>query len=157
MPPKPQTIEPAPGVEVSAADLIAEYNKITAHLDSQNKQFAEYSKPYRDRVDAIRNQLLAMLIARKEESVRTDAGTAYLSTIVTPKLNDRMTFLDWCLEDWDNRGDMLQIGAPQKAALDAYQDALRQRIQEGALPDDTSLLPPGVETSSFTRANIRKS
>lgn len=136
----------------SAADLIAEHNRLDDHCKSQSKQFGEYLRPFKTKMEEIENQLQAMLLAlnsqnpdaKKKASLSTDAGTAYLSTIVTPKLTDKEAWLDFCLEDWDHRGAMLQIGAPQKTALEEYQDANDGR------------LPPFVETSSFTRVNIRR-
>ncbi len=137
----------------SAADLIAEHNRLDDHCKQQSKQFAEYLKPFRAQMEVVENKLQEMLLAlnsqnpdsKKKASLSTDAGTAYLSTIVTPKLTDKEAWLDFCLEDWDHRGGMLQIGAPQKDALTEYQDANAGR------------LPPFVETTSFTRVNIRRS
>lgn len=135
-----------------AASLIAEYNQIEDHLAQQSKLFAEYRKIYDEKLNAIRNQLLEMLNALnsgkpegKRASLSTEHGTAYLSTIVSPKIIDKEKYLDFVLDDWDARGAMLQIGAPQKDALRDYMDS-----HDGALP-------PHVEVSSFTRVNIRRS
>lgn len=137
----------------TAGDLIAEYTKIGDYLTAESKRFAEHCKPHNERRTEIENKLLEMLNtlnagntnAGKKASFSTDHGTAYLSTIVTPKVVNKEAFLDFCLEDWDKRGAMLQIGAPQKDALTSYQD------------DNNGALPPHVETSSFTRVNIRRS
>lgn len=132
-------------MDKTPADLIAEYNTLTTFDETESKRFAEHMKSTKARIEEIKNLLLATLNERNEKSVKTDFGTAYKSTIVTPKITDKIKFLDWALEDWDNRGAMLQIGAPQKAALDTYMD------------DNEGKLPPHVETSSFTRINIKAS
>lgn len=129
---------------MTPADLIAEYNKIKAFLEAENKRFAEHLKPANERLQEIQNQLLALMNEQRVESFRTEEGTAYKSTIVTPKVTDKIAFLDWTLEDFDTRGAMLQIGAPQKDAVKDYQD------------HNDGHLPPFVEQSSFTRINIRK-
>lgn len=137
----------------SAAELIARHNALDDHVKAQSKAFSEYLKPTKTEMELIESRLQEMLLAlnqnqpdtKKRASLSTDAGTAYLSTIVTPKLSDKTAFLDWVLEDWDHRGAMLQIGAPQKDALTEYTDA------------NGGALPPAVETSSFTRINIRRS
>lgn len=132
--------------------LIAEYNKITDHLAAQDKVYSEYKKPYNDRLAEITNTLHAQLLEMnqgkpegKRASISTDHGTAYLSTILTPKWTDKTAGLDWVLLDWDNRGAMLQIMAPQKAALQEYQDA------------NNGALPPFVEVTPFVKCNIRRS
>ena len=137
----------------SAADLIARHNALDDHCKAQGKKFTEYLKPFKDEMGVIENRLQEMLLAlnsqnqdsKKKASLSCDAGTAYLSTIVTPKVTDKEKYLDFILEDWDNRGGMLQISAPQKDALTEYKDANDGR------------LPPFVEESSFTRVNIRRS
>lgn len=130
---------------MTPADLIAEYNKIRAFIEAENKRFAEHLKPHNERLQEINNQLLALMNEQRVEAFKTDEGTAYKSVLVTPKVTDKLAWLDWCLEDWDGRGAMMQIGAPQKEALKDY-----QQEHEGHLP-------PFVETSAFTRINIRKS
>lgn len=129
---------------MTPADLIAERNKIKAHLEAESKRFAEYCAPANARVQEIDNKLLEMLLEQKCDSFKTEHGTAYKSTIITPKVIDKEKFLDFVLEDWDNRGAMLQINAPQKDALTEFMDA------------NNGHLPPFVETSSFTRVNVRK-
>ena len=97
-------------------------------------------------MEALKLTLQDLLLVTNLKSIRTDAGTAYLSTIVTPSIEgDKTEFLDWCLSEWDTRGAMLQIGAPQKTALQEYMDAHQGQ------------LPPHVKTSSFTRVNVRRS
>lgn len=136
----------------SPAELIAEHNKIKDFVAAQSKALSEHLKPYNERSTQIENKLLELLNALntghsqgQKASFSTDHGTAYLSTIVTPKVVDKEKWLDFCLEDWDARGAMLQIGAPIKDALQSYQD------------DNNGALPPHIETSAFTRVNIRRS
>lgn len=146
-----ESLIPADIQQMSNDELIAEHRKIGDHVTTQNKAFAEYLKPSKERMDWIERQLfikLAELNRGKPEgkraSISTDAGTAYLSTIVTPKVVDREKFLDFVLENWDQRGGLLQIGAPQKDAWNEYLDKHQQN-------------PPFTESSSYTRVNIRRS
>lgn len=126
------------------ASLVARHQEIKAHLDAQETVFTAYKKPYVDEQKEIESKCQVIMLEQGSKSVKTDYGTAILSTIVTPKVTDREKFLDFVLEDWDNRGAMLQIGAPQKDALQEFQDANENR------------LPPAVEISTFTRFSIRK-
>lgn len=132
-------------------ELIEEHFKITDFLAEQARIYAENAKPYNDRlkqINAIMHEHLLLLSAKankKHASVTTPNGTAYLSTIVTPKVVDKEKYLDWVLEDWNRRGAMLQIGAPQKDAFDEYCDANAGRN------------PPFTDTTTIIKCNIRKS
>jgi len=126
------------------AALVSRHQQIKSHLDAQEALFTAYKKPYVDEQKEIETQIQSAMIEQGVKSVKTDTGTAILSTITTPKVIDREKFLDFVLEDWDNRGAMLQISAPQKDALQEYQDA------------NNNTLPPGTDVSTFTRFSIRK-
>ena len=137
--------------KMSNDELIGEHRRIADHVTAQTKAFQEYCKPYREREDWIERQLFIRLAELnkggpegKRASISTEHGTAYLSTIVTPKVVNKEQWLDWVLEDWDNRGGLLAIGNPVKEAFNEY-------VDEHKAP------PPHVETSSFTRVNIRRS
>lgn len=129
---------------VTPADLIKQYHQLNAWIEAEMKRLDEYFKPHKEKLDQIKNQLLAMANELKVDSFPTDYGTAYKSTIVTPKITDKEKYLDWVLENWNDVGDMLQVGAPQKKAVEAY------------MQEHDGKLPPFVEISSFTRMNINK-
>lgn len=132
-------------IMIDIAALVSEHQKIKAHVDAQSKVFADYCKPYNEKMEQISAQITAAMTEQGVKSVKTDTGTAILSTIVTPKILDREKYLDWVLDDWNSRGAMLQIGNPQKDALTEYMDA------------NNGALPPNIETSSILRFSIRKS
>ena len=136
------------------AQLIAEILGLEDWIDAQTSKFGDFLKPHREQVEALKMQMHEQLLKLNEAkpgehpkaSIATGAGTAYLSTIVTPTIEgDKTNFLDWVLESWEDRGAMLQIGAPQKAAFQEYLDA-----HEGQLP-------PNTKVSSITRVNVRRS
>jgi len=152
--------QPLHQIDVSA--LVQEWNQIKAHLAEQSKAFAEFCKPYRERQDAIENALHAFLNENKLQNMRTEHGTPYKSVIMTPKIEDRNTYLDFCLDTWDEGGnEMLQLGAPQIDAFRKYMEAREKQLEEmrqkGALPNDLSVTPPGTSVSFFEKVNIRKS
>lgn len=131
------------------ADLIKDFNKLDDWLTAENKRYAEHIKPAKERMEAIKQQLLTQLIelgSKDKQSIATDHGTAYTSTITTPKVADRDKYLDFINDNWAVIGDeMLQLGAPQVTAVKGYMEQ-----NEGHLP-------PGVEISTFTRVNIKRS
>ena len=134
------------------ADLIKEHNDISDYLTAETKRLNDHLKPARERLAAIEAELQTQLLALnggdptgKKASLKTDNGTAYLSTIMTPKVLDKEKFLDWTLDNWPKWGAMLQIGAPQK-------DTVREYMDENAGSE-----PPFVKIENFTRINIRRS
>ncbi len=131
---------------LAAAELIKEHTVLDDFIDSENKKFADHLKPHKKRQEEIRNLLLSLLNEQKTNSMSTDHGTAYISTIMTPKITDRDKYLDFVLAAWDLGGnEMLQLSAPQKDALKTYIESHNDKT------------PPGVEVSYFNRLNIRRS
>ena len=126
------------------ASLVKQRQQVRGWLDAQEQNFTNYCKQYREQIEKLDAQITAAMTQLGIKSLKTDTGTAILSTIVTPKVTDKMAFLDWVLEAWDERGEMLQIGTPLKETITSYMDA-----HEGQLP-------PNIETSSMVRFSIRK-
>lgn len=125
------------------AELIEEYNKTKAFLDGQVKAFDEYAKPFKEKLESLRNQLLAIANSQGVNSFSTDAGTAYVSTILNLKIVDRDQYLKFVTEWWNEYGNaMLQVGATK--------DAVKEYLEKVGTP------PPGIETSYFNRMNINR-
>lgn len=128
------------------AALIAEFIRLRDQLAADAKAFAEECKPDRDRMVEIQNILLARANAESRDphqpwSLRVDTGTAYRSTTMSAKVEDRDVWLDFAL---DGHEEGLQLAAPQV-------DFVKQWIEEHGGP------PPGVGISFNTTVNIRKS
>lgn len=136
---------------MTPAELIAEHNKIEAELKQAATRFAEMCAPRRLRQEQINGELHAALLALNggnigKASFATDYGTAYLSTTETPSLpaEHRVPYLDWVLEDFNGRGNLLVIGTPSIVEIRAYRG------------DNNGALPPFVKITPFTRCNINK-
>lgn len=142
----PAKLDRRPKPEVTFGALVARHQELKTWVEGESRRFSEHMKPVKEEMESILNQLLDMLNRQKLENVRTDAGTAYKSTTMSPKVADRDAYLDWCNEHWDEGGnEMLQVRAPQV-------DAIREYMQAN---DDK--LPPGVSVEYNTSVNIRKS
>ena len=124
--------------------LIAEYFRIDDFVTAETKRFGDHLKPHKDRMEEIANQLLSVLNQRGADSTKCDSGTAYKSTLMNVKIEDREKLLDLVLDDWNARGDMLQIGV-LKPGVRAWMDA-----HEGKPPEGTSV-------NWFVRCNLRRS
>ena len=129
------------------ASLVAEHQKIRAHLDAQSKVFSEYCKPYNERIEQIQAAITAAMTEQGLKSVKTDTGTAILSEINTAKIkpDERDAYIDMCMDHWQEfGGELLQIGAPKAEAVRHYMDA------------NNGMLPPHIELSTVLRFSIRK-
>src|SRR5262245_48375693 len=118
----------APGSESFSApalkppgELINEFIKLDDWVKAESARFNDHCKPVRERLEAIRNELLQHMHEQKTGSFKgEDGGTAYKSEIVQPKVVDRDRYLACVLDpaNWVTFGNaMLQIGAPQKEAF----------------------------------------
>lgn len=126
------------------AQLIEKYLQFRSFVAARKEAHEAELKPYVDGMAVIENEFLTRLDARGAENTKTDAGTAYKSTLHNFKVVDRDAFLKFCTQYWDNGGsDMLNVSA--------VKDPVREFMNGSKNP------PPGIETSQFTRINIRKS
>lgn len=129
---------------LSPAALIEEYRKVDAWVTQETARFTDHLAPHKKRCEEIKSILLGMMNEGKINNISTDAGAAYISTIMTPKITDRDKYLDFVNENWDQIGnEMLQVSMPQKSALKTYME------------EHNDALPPGVEVSYFNRVNIK--
>ena len=133
-----------PNEPLNTESLVKRYFELDDHVTLENKKFGEYLKPLKDEMEALKNKLHEFLNSTKQESGKTDAGTFYTSTITTPKIVNQEEYLDFILEDWDARGALLKIGAPQ---VDEFKQFLAEHKK----------CPPGTDVSYFTRLNLRRS
>jgi hypothetical protein len=127
------------------ATLIKEYHTIDDFVDKETKRFSEHLKPSRARMEEIKQTIHGLLIEQKSNNISTDNGTAYIATLLTPKLTDSDAYLKWAIKNWNEGGsEMLIVGKPQVTALKNWLDT----------HDNTA--PPGVEVSYFQRLNINR-
>lgn len=128
----------------TAAQLIERRQQLKTHIDAQQKAFDEYLKPYKDGKEACENALLAMCNEQGVEAIKTEAGTAYISVITNFKVLDDERLIDLAVQNWREFGsELLSVGVTK--------DAAKRLIEENRMPQGI------LETSTFTRLNIRKS
>jgi hypothetical protein len=126
------------------AQLVDKYLELKAHVAARSEAFDAEIKPFKDGMSTIENEFLKRLDERGADNTKTDAGTAYKSTLLNVKVVDRDAFLKFCTAYWDTIGaDMLNVSA--------VKDPVKQYMNGKNMP------PPGVETSQFVRINVRRS
>lgn len=126
------------------AQLVEKYLELKAHIAARTETFDTEIKPFKDGMATIENEFLKRLDERGADNTKTDAGTAYKSTLLNVKVVDRDAFLKFCTTYWETIGaEMLNVTA--------VKDPVKQYMNGQNMP------PPGVETSQFVRINIRRS
>ena len=135
--------------------LIAQYLKVSGQIAQKEMQIKkgwhcagcglwhEGTEKGEQGLESYKAELFKRLIERKADNTKCEAGTAYLSDHLNVKVTNRDVLLDFARKHWDNGGGALVVIKPP---VDAVRDW--QAMHEGKLP-------PGIETSIFTRLNIR--
>jgi hypothetical protein len=131
--------------EPTADDLVAEHVRLDDWVKAETKRFGDYLKPHKERLQEIEDRLQAFMLQHKVDSVRADSGTAYISTIMNLKIEDREKFIDFVLDNWDAYGNEILLANAQK-------DSCKQYMQ-----DHAGAPPPGVTIGWFQRVNVRRS
>ena len=129
-------------LETSTDDLLIERYVAYRDFEAREKEKFELRlKPYKDAREAIEHELARRLHERGAENTRTEHGTAYFSTTLAMRVEDKQEFSrhviggeHWELVDW----------RPLKEAVKEFCEA-----HEG-------VAPPGVSAEWITNVNIRR-
>lgn len=127
---------------MNTSEIIGKYIEYRDFLAKRQEAFDLEIKPYQDAMTVLSGAMQLSLINQGEESVRTEAGTAYLSTTLHARVKDREALMNFIRES--DEFDLL-TAAVSKDAVKAYLDE-----HQGALP-------PGVETTWIQKCNFRRS
>lgn len=127
------------------ADLIKEWRDTDDFVKAETRRFGEHMAQYRERLKTIETQLHQFLIDNKIETIsKKGLGTAYISEIMDPKVEEPEKTLDWALDNYDTVGpDYIKV-SPKVEAIRSY------------MADHDSQLPPGITISYFRRLNVRR-
>lgn len=142
--------EPAPGVGHNSGygawtdeQLIAKRLEIDDNLKAAAKKLEDWAKPLKEQQTEIEQTLFARLNERGADSTRTDAGTAYISTLLNTKVEDREKLFDWAADNWEGYSGDFQINL-SKDAVKRYMEDMNGQV------------PPGMSISHFQRLNVRR-
>jgi hypothetical protein len=123
------------------SELVAKYIELRDAKASLKAEYDEKLAPIEEKLAKIEGKLLEVFHATGMESVKTEHGTAYMSTRTTVSVADRDAFMEF-IKSGDH-WSMMEVRAA-KTAVEQYK----------AANDD---LPPGVNWKSEVVVNIRRS
>lgn len=122
--------------------LIAQYIRAANYVAAEEAALKERLEKTVLGMEATKAELMKRLIERKAQNTKCDSGTAYLSDHLNIKVTNRDALLKYAEDHWENGGGALVVIKPP---TDAVRDHMAMH----------GSLPPGVETQTFTRINIR--
>jgi hypothetical protein len=126
----------------TAQELVAAYIKYRDYVAAKELALTVELKPYTTAMATIATAMLDQLNASGADSIKTDAGTAYVSELDSMKVIDREALMDF----------IFKTGETQLLLAAVAKDAVRDYMAE-----HNNLLPPGVEKSTIRKANFRRS
>lgn len=126
---------------MTPADLIKRYVEIRATKTLMVAEQAAELKPYNEALETIELALLDALNSNGLDNIKSPYGTAYKSTLVNTKMTDRQALIADC-KARDN--------------FDVFTNSLTKEVVKAYL-EENKQAPPGVEISTFTTVNVRKS
>lgn len=128
---------------MNTGEMIQQYIKLRDHVEAQTKAFEASLKPYRDGMAAIESAVSQQIIDLGGESIKTEFGTAYRTTVMAVKVVDRETFFQFIADDWGERSAFLTSAISKEA----YKDYIEQNNSK----------PPGTDVAFIHKTNFRRS
>jgi hypothetical protein len=122
-------------------DIIRKRIEIRDYIEKKQKDFEESLVPYNKAAQALEGEITRRMLEQGQESIKTDAGTAYRTTVLTTKIADRDLFLDFVFKT--NNCSFI-VNAAVKEAVKEYME------------NNNNSTPPGVDIAYIHKTNFRK-
>ncbi len=126
---------------MTPAEMIGEYIRCRDWLEADDAKHAERQKPVRLRMELLEGAVTEALLAAGGDSLKTEHGTAYRSTVLAVRCASREDFMDFV---FDGRREGFLTSAVAKDAVKEYMS-----MHEGQVP-------PGVDVTYVHKTNFRR-
>lgn len=127
--------------EITDADIIGRYIKTRDFIAKKTLEFEEFLSPYNKSLIALEGAITQVMIEQGHESIKTENGTAYRTRIMSTKVADRDSFLDFVF----NGNERAFI--TNAITKDAVKDYMEEHQNNP---------PPGVDVTYIHKTNFRK-
>lgn len=128
---------------MNTGEMIQQFIKLRDHVAAKTAEFEASLKPYKDGMAAIENAVSTQIIELGGESIKTEFGTAYRTTVMAVKMADRETFMKFVADDWDARNAFLTSAVT------------KEEVKEWV--EQNNALPPGLDVTYIHKTNFRRS
>ena len=122
-------------------ELIAEFIRLRDEISEKKAEYKAIEDALKTRQAQIQGELQQVMGQLGVDSLKTPAGTAYLTEKVSVLTSDKLAFLEYIRQN--EAWDLLDIRGSKTA------------IQEYMLENNN--VPPGIELSRFQDVSIRRS
>lgn len=131
--------------EMKPDEMVEEYYQIDHYLTVEQEKLTKFLEPANQRIRDIKSKLHEMMTTLGVESLPTKHGTPYFTTTHTPKIENEIEWIDFCMENWDGAGkDLFAVSKPK---IDGVREWMKTHDGE---------LPPHISVSAFTSLRIKK-
>lgn len=127
---------------MNTGELIKKFIELRDFKEARTKQFEADLKPYTDAMAAIENAVSAQIIEMGGESIKTEHGTAYRTTVMAVKMADRETFMRFVGADFTERQKFLTSAVTK--------DEVKEYIELNKAK------PPGLDIAEIHKTNFRR-
>ena len=127
---------------MTPAEMIGEYIRCRDWLEADDAKHAERQAPVKERMQILEGAVTEALLAAGGESLKTEQGTAYRSTVLAVRCASREDFMDFV---FDGRREGFLTSAVAKDAVKEY-----MQMHEGQIP-------PGIDVTYIHKTNFRRS
>lgn len=127
---------------MNTGEMIQQYIKLRDYVEAQTKAFEETMKPYKDGMASIEAAVSQQIIELGGESIKTEFGTAYRTTVMAVKMADRQAFMEFVTQDWGER----EVFLTSAVTKEAVKDWLEQNNSK----------PPGLDVNWIHKTNFRR-
>ena len=126
---------------MTPAEMIGAYIACRDWLEADDATHAERQAPVKERMQILEGAVTEALLAAGGESLKTEAGTAYRSTVLAVRCASREDFMDFV---FDGRREGFLTSAVAKDAVKEY-----MQMHEGQIP-------PGIDVTYIHKTNFRR-
>lgn len=123
-------------------DMIAKHNELKDFVEKADETYATHMKPYKDGMRAIETTIGVMLQQQNMQNFSAEgAGTAYLKHGLSVKVDNRVDFLKFVVEQ--QQWNFLDAGV------------LKDPVKDW-LDKNNGVPPPGIKVEPFVKCQIRR-
>jgi hypothetical protein len=133
-------------MKYSAEQLIRKYVELRTRKKDIEARHKKELEDVGEGMELIESALLSMMHDQETDSMRTKAGTAYISEIFVVQLENEKKFTDFCIQNGFH--DLMNV-KPVKGEVKAYKE--RQKQEGSNLPPI-----PGIKTDRINNLCVRK-
>ena len=127
---------------MTPAELIKKYIALRDWLEADSKAVEERQKPYHDAMKAIEGMVQQKLIDEQTDSIKTEYGTAYRTTVMSVRMADRATFVDYVRQLPDG--------------MEYFTNAVAKEKVKDYIEKNGSA-PPGIDVTTIAKIGFRRS